>query len=133
MVEVAMNEGKHSTRVAIASALVSLVFSIVFAAYIVGQRTGKVLEIDKWKQETAPRIERMDRQGTISFEHFLANYNKEQAEQYGRLKDLEQKMNTRIAPERILKMEEEIHHLDTLALRVERLEQKVGTDGKPNP
>jgi hypothetical protein len=108
---------KHSTRVAIVSALVSLVFSIVFAAYIVGQRTGKVLEIEKWKNETAPRIERMDRQGSISFDYFKTQYDKEQAQQHAQIQ----------------KVENEISHLDKLELRVERLEGKLGKDGNHNP
>ncbi len=68
---------KHSTRVAIVSALVSLVLSIVFAAYIVGQRTGKVLDIEKWRSEIAPKIERMDSVGTLSFEHWKTAHDKE--------------------------------------------------------
>jgi hypothetical protein len=109
-----MNEsGKHSTRVAIVSALVSLVLSIVFAAYIVGQRTGKVLEIDRWKTDTAPRIEKMDLEGSVATKNFVKIYDADQAKQY----------------KRIEKLEEEVSHLDKLELRVERLEGKVGKDG----
>jgi hypothetical protein len=111
------NPQRHSTRVAIASALISLVLSIVFAAYIVGQRTGKVLEIEKWKNETAPRIERMDRQGSISFDYFKQQYEKEQGSQYARIQ----------------KVENEISHLDKMELRIERLEGKLGKDGNHNP
>lgn len=68
---------KHSNRVAIFSALVSLVLSIVFAAYIVGQRTGKVLEIEKWKNEIDPKISRMDSIGSLSFEHWKTAHDKE--------------------------------------------------------
>ncbi len=103
---------KHSTRVAIVSALVSLVLSIVFAAYIVGQRTGKVLEIDHWKRDTAPRIERMDLEGSTATKNFVRTYEVEQAKQYKRIEHLES----------------EVHHLDTLELRIERLEKKVGAD-----
>lgn len=106
------DDSKHSTRVAIISGLVSLVLSIVFAAYIVGQRTGKVLVLEKWQNETAPRIERMDRQGTVSFEYFLTHYKEEQGKQYARLKALE----------------DEVRHLETMQLRIERLEKRVGID-----
>src|SRR5580765_1743471 len=110
------DEQRHSTRVAIVSALVSLVLSIVFAAYIVGQRTGKVLEIDRWKEHTAPRIEKMDLEGSVATKNFVKTYDADQAKQYKRI-DL---------------LETEVHHIDTLELRIERLEQKVGLDGKPN-
>lgn len=103
-----MADEKHSTRVAIISALVSLVLSIVFAAYIVGQRTGKVLEIDNWRKETAPRIERMDLEGSVATKNFIAQYEKEQAKQYERLKHLET----------------EVNHLDQMELRIERLEKQ---------
>ena len=105
---------KHSTRVAIISACVSLALSVVFAAYIVGQRTGKVLEIDSWKRETAPRIEKMDLEGSVATKNFIKHYNQEQAKQYKRLD----------------KLEEEVSHLDKMELRIDRLEQKIG-DGKP--
>lgn len=107
---------KHSTRVAIVSALVSLVLSIVFAAYIVGQRTGKVLEIDKWKSDTAPRIEKMDLEGSVATKNFIKVYDSDQAKQY----------------KRIEKLEDEVRHLEVMQLRIERLEQKLGSDGKPN-
>jgi hypothetical protein len=86
------DDSKHSTRVAIISALVSLGLSIVFAAYIVGQRTGKVLDIEKWKNETSPRIERMDRSGTTSFDLFHAEYLRTQARQEEHLKDLDKRI-----------------------------------------
>jgi hypothetical protein len=58
----------------------------------VGQRTGKISEVVDWKKETAPRIERMDSKGTISFELFHIQYDKEQAQQYERIKDLEKEI-----------------------------------------
>jgi hypothetical protein len=101
---------KHSTRVAVVSALVSLVLSIVFAAYIVGQRTGKVLEIDRWKTDTAPRIEKMDLEGSVATKNFVKTYETDQAQQY----------------KRIEKLEDKVSHLETIQLRIERLEKKVG-------
>ncbi len=103
---------KHSTRVAIVSALVSLVLSIVFAAYIVGQRTGKVLEIDHWKKDTAPRIEKMDLEGSVATKNFIRIYDADQAKQY----------------KRIERLEDEVSHLETMQLRIERLEKKIGED-----
>jgi hypothetical protein len=109
------DDSKHSTRVAIISALVSLALSVVFAAYIVGQRTGKVLEIDSWKKETAPRIEKMDLEGSVATKNFIKVYENEQAKQYKRLE----------------KLEEEVSHLDKIELRIERLEKRLGEDGRP--
>lgn len=93
----------NSTRVAILSAIVSLALSVVFAAYIVGQRTGKVLELEKWKNEIAPTIHRMDSVGSLSFEHWKSGHDresdswkaahaKEHARVDERLKDLEKEV-----------------------------------------
>lgn len=68
---------RHSTRVAIISACVSLALSVVFAAYIVGQRTGKVLDIEKWRADISPKIERMDSVGSLAFDHWKASHDKE--------------------------------------------------------
>jgi hypothetical protein len=108
---------KHSTRVAIVSALVSLVLSIVFAAYIVGQRTGKVLELERWKNETAPRIEKMDLEGSVATKSFIRIYESDQAKQYKRLE----------------KVEDEVGHLDAIQLRIERLERNHLQQQKANP
>lgn len=67
----------HSTRVAIISACVSFFLSVVFAAFIVGQRTGKVLDLEKWRHEIAPKIERMDSVGSLAFEHWKLAHDKE--------------------------------------------------------
>jgi hypothetical protein len=107
---------KHSTRVAVVSALVSLVLSIVFAAYIVGQRTGKVLEIERWKNETAPRIEKMDLEGSVATKSFIKTYEKDQGEQY----------------KRIEKLEEQTRHLENIEWRLDRLERNHQSQ-KTNP
>ena len=70
----------HSTRVAIISAGVSFVLSCIFAAYVIGQRTGKVADLEKWRELIAPKIERMDSVGSLSFEHWKASHDKESAE-----------------------------------------------------
>jgi hypothetical protein len=60
--------------------------------YTIGQRTSKINEVVIWKNETAPRIEKMDMQGSVSFLHFHTQYEKEQQQQYDRLKELEKDM-----------------------------------------
>lgn len=67
-------------------------FSVIGFIYAVGQRGGKITEVVDWKKEIAPRIERMDSQGTTSFSHFHLQYEKEQLQQYERIKELEKEM-----------------------------------------
>lgn len=105
-------DSSHSTRVAIISAAVSFFLSCVFAAYVVGQRTGKLLDVEKWRTESAPRIERMDAQGTLSQQYFLKSYAEEQGKQYKRLE----------------KLEESVSHLETMEWRIDKLEKKAGLD-----
>jgi hypothetical protein len=119
---------KHSLWADLAKYIASAVVGAIFAAFVLGRNAQKINDVVHWKTEVAPRIERMDRQGTLSFELFHERYKQEQSQQYDRLKDLENKMGARIAPERILKMETEINHLDQMELRIERLEKKVGED-----
>jgi hypothetical protein len=107
-----MSEQAHPTRVAIISAAISFFLSCVFAAYVVGQRTGVVLEIQRWKNDTAPRIEKMDLEGSVATKNFIATYEKEQAKQYDRLK----------------KLEEQTGHLETLFWRMDKVEKKAGID-----
>jgi hypothetical protein len=77
--------------------------------YGIGQRGGKITEVVDWKNETAPRIERMDSKGTVSFELFHIQYDKEQAQQYERIKELEK----------------EIKQVEALKARIENLEKKT--------
>lgn len=103
----------------IAKQALSFIIGVVLAAFILGKNSQKVNEMlawktdvtERWKKDVAPRIERMDRQGTISFENFQKTYDVEQAKQYKRLE----------------KLEEEVSHLDTMSDRISRLE-----DGKPS-
>jgi hypothetical protein len=96
--------------VAIVSTAVSFVVGIVFAAYVLGQRTGKVLDLSEWKTETAPRIERMDSQGTTSFKIFHDEYLRTQARQEAKLLELEQRIYDK--------------QIDDLKLRLQTLEKK---------
>ena len=110
-----MDNNKHSTRIALVSAAISFFLSAIFAAYIVGQRTGKILQIEAWQKETAPRIERMDREGTVSFGFFKSTYEDEQSKQYKRLEELEKQSR----------------HIETMELRIDRLERNH--NAKPTP
>jgi len=96
--------------IAIGSTILSFAVGVIFAAYVLGQRTGKVLDLDNWKAETAPRIERMDAQGTISFKLFHEEYLRTQARQ----------------EEWIKKIEQDVHEkeLEELRSRIQALEKK---------
>jgi hypothetical protein len=104
----------------IARQAVSFIVGVVVAAFILGKNSQKVNDMilwkndvtQRWKQDVAPRIERMDRQGSISFDNFKNHYDEEQAKQYKRLE----------------KLENEVAHLETMTFRIERLEKKTGTD-----
>lgn len=90
--------------------LMSAVFAVLGTVYLVGQRTNKIAEVVEWKNDTAPRIERMDSKGTVSFELFHIQYDKEQAQQYERIKDLEHALYDK--------------RIEDLKLRLETLERK---------
>jgi hypothetical protein len=84
--EVKNGKGKW---IAICTSVLSFIAAIIFGAYVLGQRTGKVLDLHDWKTETAPRIERMDAVGTNSFKIFHEEYLRTQARQEAKLAELE--------------------------------------------
>lgn len=83
--------GNGKKWIAISLPILAAAAGVLGFIYGVGQRGGKITEVVEWKNETAPRIERMDAKGTISFELFHIQYDKEQAQQYERIKELERK------------------------------------------
>ncbi len=97
--------------------LITFVAGVIVASFILGKNSQKINEMILWKQEVtqrwksdvAPRIERMDRQGSISFENFQTQYEKEQAKQYVRLQ----------------KLEDQVAHLETMKLQIDRLERRM--------
>ena len=97
-------------------AALGLFIGIVVSAFIFGRQAGdlrqKINDVAQWKAEAGPRIERMDRGGSISFENFKTHYDIEQSKQYKRLD----------------KLEKEIRHIQTIELRIDRLEKKQGAD-----
>jgi hypothetical protein len=98
----------HKARwLAIVLPLAVAAFSVIGFIYAVGQRGGKITEVVEWKKEVAPRLERMDREGTLSFSQFHAQYDKEQGQQYERLKELEK----------------EIRQIEVMKQKIEQLER----------
>jgi hypothetical protein len=57
--------------------------------YAVGQRTNKIVDVVDWKHDVAPRIERMDSKGTLSFEIFHEEYLRTQSRQEEWLRKIE--------------------------------------------
>jgi hypothetical protein len=85
-----MTNGNGRTKwVAIGLPLLIAVVSVFGFIYAIGQRTSKIVEVVEWKKEIAPRIERMDSKGTISFELFHEEYLRTQEKQEARLHELE--------------------------------------------
>jgi uncharacterized membrane-anchored protein YhcB (DUF1043 family) len=118
------HDGKRSMWVGIGEKVVSFVVGVIVAAFILGGARVKVQtlgrEMDSWKaewKEKEKQITRMDLEGSVATKNFIANYDKEQAKQYERLKHLE----------------DEVNKLDKLELRVERLEGRHGKDGDHTP
>jgi hypothetical protein len=101
--------------------LVSFVVWAIIAIFFLGGSRQKMVtlgrDMDNWKVEWKERdkqITRMDLEGSVATKNFIHNYEKEQAKQYERLKHLE----------------DQVGHLETMTLRIDRLEQIV-IDGQP--
>jgi len=95
---------------AIGIPLLAAITAVLGFFYGIGQRGGKITEVVDWKQETAPRIERMDSQGTTSFKLFHDEYLRTQARQEAKLIDLEQQIRDK--------------QLEDLRARLQTLERK---------
>ena len=101
--------------------LVSFVVWAVVAIFLLGGSRQKMVtlgrDMDAWKLEWKERnqqITRMDLEGSVATKNFIHNYEKEQAKQYDRLQ----------------KLEDEVAHLESMNLKIDRLERKID-DGKP--
>jgi hypothetical protein len=95
--------------------LVSFIVWAIVAIFFLGGSRQKMVtlgrDMDQWKTEWKERdkqITRMDLEGSVATKNFIHNYDKEQAKQYERIKHLE----------------DEVNHLDSLELRIERLEKR---------
>jgi hypothetical protein len=108
---------KGSLWVGIWQAALGLFVGLIVSSFIFGRSTGdlrqKITDVVEWKADTMPRIEKIDRGGSISFENFKQQYDKEQSQQYVEIN----------------KLKEAVSHLETMNLRINRLERRVGIDG----
>jgi hypothetical protein len=72
--------------------VLSFVVGVIAAAFILGGARQRVNDVYTWKLEMAPRIERMDSKGTLSFELFHAEYLRTQSRQEEKVKELEKEI-----------------------------------------
>lgn len=90
-----MPEQTHNGRhfwIGIGKQLLSFAVGVIVAAFVLGSARQKMADMQKWKDEVAPRIERMDRTGTTSFDLFHAEYLRTQHRQEESLKDLDKRV-----------------------------------------
>lgn len=81
--------GTKEMWVGVGKQLISFIVGVIVAAFILGRNSQKINEVVEWKKQIAPLIEYMNRSGTVSFEHFHKEYEKQQARQDTERKDLE--------------------------------------------
>lgn len=112
-------ERKHSMWMGIGEKVISFVVGVVIASFFLGGARQRVntlgRDMDNWKIEWKERdkqITRMDLEGSVATKNFITHYEKEQKEQFDRLKHLEV----------------QVAHLPTIELKIERLEKKMGAD-----
>lgn len=101
--------GNGKTKwLAIAIPILAAATAVLGFFYGIGQRGGKITEVVDWKTETAPRIERMDSQGTTSFKLFHDEYLRRQVRQEEQMDKLQQEVHDKQMAdlkERILTLE----------------------------
>jgi flagellar basal body-associated protein FliL len=79
--------------IAIALPVFAAVVAVLGFIYGIGQRGGKIAEVVDWKVDTAPRIERMESQGTTSFKLFHEEYLRRQIRQEEQMDKLQQEIH----------------------------------------
>ncbi len=85
-----MNDSnKQHPWIGIWKPIMSFFVGVIVASFTFGSRIQKVNDLVVWKQDIAPKIERMDSVGSLSFDHWKKGYEKEQHHNEERLKTLE--------------------------------------------
>jgi hypothetical protein len=87
-----MPDGESSKWVGIWKPILSFFVGIIVASFTFGSRIQKVNDIVVWKNQIDPKIERMDSVGSLSFDHFHKQYEKDQARIDDHLKELDREM-----------------------------------------
>ena len=109
--------------VSIGKQVLTFIAGIIAASFVLGSARQRVSDLSSWKAEIAPRIERMDSKGTLSFELFHAEYERTQAQQHERLKALENRMSDLWTSERLKELERDTKQIDVLKAKIEALER----------
>jgi hypothetical protein len=87
-----MPENAKELWLGIGKQALTFAVGVITAAFVLGGTRQKIHDMAVWKAEVAPRIERMDSKGTISFDIFHNEYLRTQARQEERLKELEKEV-----------------------------------------
>jgi hypothetical protein len=87
-----MPDGESNKWVGIWKPILSFFVGIIVASFTFGSRIQKVNDIVVWKNQIDPKIERMDSVGSLSFDHFHKQYEKDQARIDDHLKELDREM-----------------------------------------
>lgn len=86
------DDDQHNKWFGIGRYLLSFIAGVIVAAFTLGSARQKVSDLVAWKEQIAPKIDRMDSVGSLSFDHFKATYEKDQLRINERLKELENDM-----------------------------------------
>jgi hypothetical protein len=86
---------KHTRWIGIWRYVITFLVGVIVAAFTVGSARQKVKDLVAWKEHIDPKIERMDSVGSLSFDHFHKQYDKDQQRIDERLKELEKEMKER--------------------------------------
>jgi hypothetical protein len=112
---VANENHKKQIWMGVGEKVISFIVGIIIASFFLGGARARVQalgkEMDAWREEWKAEhkhITQMDLEGSVATKNFVAQYEKEQAQQYVRLKHLE----------------EQVNHLETMNLRIDRLEKE---------
>jgi hypothetical protein len=81
---------KQTMWVGIWKQIASFAVGVIVASFVLGSARQKMSDMQKWKEEINPRIERMDSVGSLSFDHFHKQYEKDQTKIEKRLDKLEE-------------------------------------------
>jgi hypothetical protein len=87
-----MERNKHAALVGVAKTMLSAVVAAGAVIFFFGGREAKINDLVAWKAETAPKIQRMDTTGTLSFDLFHKEYERNYARHEKKLDDLEKEI-----------------------------------------
>jgi hypothetical protein len=90
--EVNENGTKQTVWIGVARTVVSAVLAAGAVIFFFGGREAKINDLVQWKAETAPKIQRMDTTGTLSFDLFHKEYLRTQERQEKKIDDLEKEI-----------------------------------------